>query len=282
MKLYIKEQLRKIRYLETTDMKPSSQLVKTKGHPKKLKPTPNGNLTTRSPSYCEHVNKIFPDSPTPKSQKSSNKGARIGKPPPIPIPLKIPIIEEVHSPSKIPLIEEMPIFMHPYIERIIDVAGDGNCGYRVVSTLFCNGEGNHTVVRHQLIPEMGHRIACAYDMVGIDLTHYGFYETFFPLRTAPPTNSNDRIMCIGWHSKASHFVQVYLKPGCPKPPTSPEWMLHHTKDVETWPDFFVDRMHEFEGLKNIEKETNKEKSKLKPPIDLGGDSSFDVFSSFKV
>ncbi|XP_058726465.1 uncharacterized protein LOC131597818 [Vicia villosa] len=78
MKLHIKEQLQKIGYPETTDM--NSQPVKTKGAPKKLKPTPNDNSTTRAPSYCEHADKLFPDSSTPKSQKSpksSNKGARI-------------------------------------------------------------------------------------------------------------------------------------------------------------------------------------------------------------
>ncbi|XP_058753208.1 uncharacterized protein LOC131626410 [Vicia villosa] len=69
-KLYIKEQLRRIGFSETTDMKPSSQPVKTKGAPKKVRSTPNDNSTTRSPSYCEHVDKLFPDSLTPKSQKS--------------------------------------------------------------------------------------------------------------------------------------------------------------------------------------------------------------------
>ncbi|XP_058750193.1 uncharacterized protein LOC131623212 [Vicia villosa] len=88
-KLYIKEQLRRIGFPETTDMKPSSQPVKTKGATKKVKSTPNDNSTTWSPSYCEHVDKLFPDSPTPKSQKSqksSNKGACLSKPPPTPIP----------------------------------------------------------------------------------------------------------------------------------------------------------------------------------------------------
>ena len=111
MKLHIKEQLRKIAYPETTDMKPPSQPVKTKGAPKKMKPTPNDNSTTRSPSYCEHVNKIFPDSPTPKSQKSVVKGACISKPPPTPLSPKIPFIDEI------------PVFMHKYIDRIVNVKG---------------------------------------------------------------------------------------------------------------------------------------------------------------
>ncbi|XP_058776233.1 uncharacterized protein LOC131650548 [Vicia villosa] len=66
MKLYIKEKLRRIGFPETTDMKLPSQPVKTKGAPKKVKSTPNDNSTTRSPSYCEHVDKLFPNSPTPK------------------------------------------------------------------------------------------------------------------------------------------------------------------------------------------------------------------------
>ena len=116
-KLHIKEQLRKIAFPETTNLKPPSQPVKTKGAPKKVKPTPSDNSTTRSPSYFEHVDKIFPDSPTPKSQKSAFKGARISKPPPTP------------TSPKIPFIDHIPVFMHKYIERIVNVGGDGNCGF---------------------------------------------------------------------------------------------------------------------------------------------------------
>ncbi|XP_058784652.1 uncharacterized protein LOC131659484 [Vicia villosa] len=128
---------------------------------------PNDNSTTRSPSYCEHVDKLFPDSPTPKSQKpqkSSNKGARLSKPPPtpltpiipkVPIPTPIaPSIEEVQIAPKIPFIDEMPVFMHKYIDRIVNVVGDGNCGFRAVSALLCKGEDAHELVRHDLIVDL--------------------------------------------------------------------------------------------------------------------------------
>ncbi|XP_050890540.1 uncharacterized protein LOC127095945 [Lathyrus oleraceus] len=72
MKLHIKEQLRKIAYLDTTDLKPPSQPVKTKGATKKVKPTSNDNSTVQSSLYFEHVDKVFPDSPTPNSQKIVN------------------------------------------------------------------------------------------------------------------------------------------------------------------------------------------------------------------
>ncbi|XP_050876500.1 uncharacterized protein LOC127080214 [Lathyrus oleraceus] len=68
IKLHIKEQLRKLAYPEITD-KPPSQPVKIKGAPKKVKSTPSGNSMMRSPSYFEHVDKLFPDSPTPESQQ---------------------------------------------------------------------------------------------------------------------------------------------------------------------------------------------------------------------
>src|SRR3954470_10406137 len=93
-----------------------------------------------------------------------------------------------------------------------------------------------TVSHFMRFSEMRHLIACAYDMVCIDLTRYGFSETFFPLRTAPPTNPIDRIICVGWLAKSCHFVQFYLKPGCLIPSTSPEWALHHTEVVDTWPN----------------------------------------------
>ncbi|XP_058755427.1 uncharacterized protein LOC131628605 [Vicia villosa] len=170
------EQLRKIAYLEITDLKPPSQPLKTKGAPKK---------------------------------------------------------------------------------------GNGNCGFRVVSALLSEGEGDHTLVRHQLIQywrghkesytrlyekketfdtfyeslvpcisgptpenkwmcfyEMENFIENVYDRVCGDLTSYSFSKTFFPLHTAPPKNPNDRIMCVGWISNLRHFVQVYLKPKFPIPLTS--------------------------------------------------------------
>ncbi|XP_058782385.1 uncharacterized protein LOC131656794 [Vicia villosa] len=160
-------------------MKPPSQPVKTKGAPKKVKSTPNNNSTTRSPSYCEHVDKLFPDSPTlksQKSQKSSNKGARLSKQPPTPISLQVPQVstpiltpivtkvpipthispstEEVQIAPKIPFISEMPVFMHKYIDQIVNVVGDGNCGFRAVSALLGKGEGADELVRHVLIEEL--------------------------------------------------------------------------------------------------------------------------------
>src|SRR4051812_36183851 len=77
--------------LETTDLKPPSQLVKTKGAPKNSKVTQEDTSTKRSQSYFEHVDAAFPDSPTPKSKCSGSKGAHISKPPRTP-PIKKSLI----------------------------------------------------------------------------------------------------------------------------------------------------------------------------------------------
>ncbi|XP_058774209.1 uncharacterized protein LOC131648474 [Vicia villosa] len=192
------------------------------------------------------------------------------------------------------------------------MAGDSNCGIRAVSTLLGMGDDAHELVCHDLMeelvnhkgsymrvfgdntkfqsvndslvplrdtyapeehwmrfPEMGHLIARAYDMACIDLKPFS--------RFAPPTNPIERIICVGWLAKSRHFVQAYLKLGCPIPPTSPEWDLYHIELADTWPDVFVDRMHEYERLKIIDKQANAKKSKLESPIDLAGDGSFHVF-----
>lgn len=69
MKIHIKEQVRKTTYSETTNLKTLSQSVKTKGAPKKVISTPSGNSTMWSPSYFKHVDKLFLNSSTSKSQK---------------------------------------------------------------------------------------------------------------------------------------------------------------------------------------------------------------------
>src|SRR4051812_2758165 len=77
-KIHIKEQLRKIAFPETTNLKPPSQPVKTKSAPKKSKITQDDTSTKRSPSYFEHFDASLPEiHETPKSKCSGNKGARI-------------------------------------------------------------------------------------------------------------------------------------------------------------------------------------------------------------
>ncbi|XP_058774840.1 uncharacterized protein LOC131649111 [Vicia villosa] len=125
-------------------------------------------------------------------------------------------------------------------------------------------------------PKMGHLIASAYDRVCVDLTKFGFSETFFPLHSRPPLDASSHIICIGY-LRSRHFVQVFLKPECPIPTTSCEWMTHHTKEADTWPDLFSKRMVELKEIMKQEMEENREKSKNLPILELSGEGSFGAF-----
>lgn len=70
------------------------------------------------------------------TKKSVLKGARISKPPLSP------------PPPNITFIDEITFFMHKYIERVVNVERDNNCGYRAISTLLGKGEDNHTFALH--------------------------------------------------------------------------------------------------------------------------------------
>lgn len=99
-----------------------------KGASKKVKVTHSDNSTLWSPFYFEHVvDTLFSDSPSPT--------------PPLP---------------KTKYIEEILVFMHKYIERIVNIEGEGNCGCWANSTLIGKREENHTLVCQQLIKELNH------------------------------------------------------------------------------------------------------------------------------
>ena len=44
--------------------------------------------------------------------------------------------------------------MRPYVEDIVNVRGDGNCGFRVVARHMRLNEEDHVLVRHALINEL--------------------------------------------------------------------------------------------------------------------------------
>ena len=45
--------------------------------------------------------------------------------------------------------------MHDFIDKIVDVKADGNCGYRSVAGLLGIGEDSWSVVRYHLLKELG-------------------------------------------------------------------------------------------------------------------------------
>jgi len=44
--------------------------------------------------------------------------------------------------------------MRPYIEDIVNVKGDGNCGFRIIARHLAMDKDSHILVRHALINEL--------------------------------------------------------------------------------------------------------------------------------
>ena len=55
---------------------------------------------------------------------------------------------------QIPYSSQIPHLMRPYIEDIVNVRGDGNCGFRVVARHMRLNERDHVLVRRALINEL--------------------------------------------------------------------------------------------------------------------------------
>jgi len=74
-------------------------------------------------------------------------------------------------------------------------------------------------------------------------------------------------MCLG--VIPNHFVLIYLKNGCPLPPSSTEWHNHKKEDAVTWEDEYLYQHELFRKLMVIESgnkppQPQKESNKVAP------------------
>ncbi|KAL5154128.1 Protein FAR1-RELATED SEQUENCE 5 [Glycine soja] len=56
--------------------------------------------------------------------------------------------------TMMPMLDQFQPFMHDFIDKIVDVKGDGNCGYRSVAGLLGMGQDSWSVVRNHLLKEL--------------------------------------------------------------------------------------------------------------------------------
>jgi hypothetical protein len=107
--------------------------------------------TGRIPSRWETIDSQNPDSQPSKTKRSLPKwkDARLGT---------YSRSQASSSTSKlfrnIPYISQIPNLMRPYIEDIVNVRGDGNCGFRVIARHLGMDEEDHVLVRQALIHEL--------------------------------------------------------------------------------------------------------------------------------
>ncbi|XP_028201811.1 uncharacterized protein LOC114385990 [Glycine soja] len=136
-KVTFKSKLREFAFPDETSMCPPPTKVKTKGAPKKVMKR-SKRSTKRDPSYWEYVNAYH-------SIQNSNTLVR-------------PSTSSFEPPKParmIPMLDQFAPFMHGFIEDVVDVKVDGNCGYRSVFALLGMGKECWTVMRNVLIKELG-------------------------------------------------------------------------------------------------------------------------------
>ncbi|XP_004489484.1 uncharacterized protein [Cicer arietinum] len=271
-KIAPKGKLHEIAYPSTTSMCPSVGKVKTKGAPKKGKSkiSKRDKSTKRDPSWWEYVDASVRCSDTNAcSIVTSNKVQQ-----PRPSVTKLtprPSVSKVQQPRVLIFKEWLPVEIHKFIDDIIDVGKDGNCGYRVATTLLGICENCWTFIRQECVVDlqefMSHYkiiyggqnfiqqlIHSAYveQVATLDnwmtLPEMGYViaskfnlvfaalslnqsQIFFPLRSIPPTSMSDHRIIVIAFVKNCHFVQVYLKTNSPIPPVNNLWRKYCTEET---------------------------------------------------
>ncbi|KAL5161245.1 hypothetical protein HKD37_07G018569 [Glycine soja] len=228
-KFTLRSKLWEIAHLDQNSMCPPPAKVNTKGAPKKTT-SRNPRSTKHDPSYWEYVDAF-------ESQQNSNSSVR----------RTTSSSEQPIRRTTMPMLDQFQPFMHDFIDKIVDLKGDGNCGYRSVwvdswsvvhnhllkelanfsedyvklfgdtkrfeelrMSLLIDGLTKVTTDKWMDITDMGHVIASRYNVIVVFLSKQQSM-TFFPLRSQPLTNSSlHRIIYIG-HVYDNHFVEIHCR-----------------------------------------------------------------------
>ena len=121
-KVTFKSKLREFAFPDETSMFPPPPKVKMKGASKKVMKR-SERSTKRDPSYWEYVDAYH-------SVQNNNTSVR-------------PSASSFEPPKParmIPMLDQIAPFMHGFIEDVVDVKVDGNCGYRSLAALLDMGE----------------------------------------------------------------------------------------------------------------------------------------------
>ena len=62
--------------------------------------------------------------------------------------------EQPNRRTMMPMLDQFQPFMHDFIDKIVDVKGDGNCGYRSVAGLLGMGQDSWSMIRNHLLKEL--------------------------------------------------------------------------------------------------------------------------------
>ncbi|KAL5124814.1 Protein FAR1-RELATED SEQUENCE 5 [Glycine soja] len=176
-------------------------------------------------------------------------------------------------------------FMHGFIEDVVDVKADGNCGYRSVSTLLGMGEECWAMMRNELIKELD---KWSQDYIKI----FGGTERYEQLRLSLHVDGLSKVSMDKWmditnigyviasrynvilvslsrqqsftffplrsrppaNSSAHRIIcvgHVFLKDRCPLPPMALLWSSNAYPEAKQWPTAYVGRMQQYLSLMTI-------------------------------
>ncbi|XP_073222501.1 uncharacterized protein [Cicer arietinum] len=153
----LKGKLREIAYLPTMSMCPHVVKVKTKGALKKRKSkvSKRDKSTKCDPSWWEYVDASVRCSGT--NACSTITTGKVQKLAPRPSVQKLthrPSVSTVQQPRVLIFKDWLPVEIHKFIDDIIDVSDDGNCGYRALAALLRMGENYWAFIRQQCVVEL--------------------------------------------------------------------------------------------------------------------------------
>nr|XP_027189376.1 uncharacterized protein LOC105851939 [Cicer arietinum] len=183
---------------------------------------------------------------------------------------------------------QFPTYIRPYIEDIVDVVADGNCGFRAIAALLGWTEESWALVRSQLDKEIGlHkdvysnvfddnvesvRNSLKISKLGaqgkdkwMSLPDLGYViatlynvilvslsrnlnMTFFPLNKSPSKETFGQSLLAIGFVNENHWVQIKLKSDCPLPPTSQKWKDFCSDTAKSWEVAYAARMKHWERI----------------------------------
>ncbi|KAH1265376.1 hypothetical protein GmHk_01G001090 [Glycine max] len=149
-----------------------------------------------------------------------------------------------------PMLDQFQPFMHDFIDKIVDVKGDGNCGYRSVAGLLGMGQDSWSVVRNHLLKELAN---FSEDYIKL----FGGTERFEELRMSLLVDGLTKVTTDKWmditdmgHVIASRYnvIVVYLKERWPLPPVSLLWSSNCHPQAKSWPNPYISRMQHYKSF----------------------------------
>lgn len=180
------------------------------------------------------------------------------------------------------MVSEIPSYFQPYVIRIEDVEGDGNCGFRSVAVSMGRNQNEWPAIRRELLEELNDNkkeYRSIYDSEykrleeSLNFFEYGFAPTrhwmwmpntglliankyncivhyltnarcltYFPLRSNPKSKEANQSITIAFVHN-SHFVKVDLQEGHPMPDVSGFNMSRKNRKKESeWVKMYKDRL----------------------------------------